>query len=94
MTISDIEIFAADEWYSGKYRDVDGQEYDVTLLRSYMHDIGYECWELANIVADVDIDNPDDLWERIGQEVARLDLPDCKPHKRGPDPMDKKEAGG
>ena len=78
MTLMDPQLFAAEEWYSATYHDTDGSTYDIVIVKSYMHDIGYESRELANIIGDGETEHSDDLWDRVRREVAACELPDRK----------------
>ena len=79
MVIENPELLAAEEWYSANYRDSDGNSYEIVLVKSHMHGIGYKSLELANIPPDSETQQVDDPWERAHQKVASLDLPDRKP---------------
>ena len=74
MTFGNPELFAAEEWYSASYHGRDGQVYDVVFTKSYMHDIGYESRELANVLLDGDTVEGDDLWRRIRDELEQLEM--------------------
>ena len=53
VAIDNLEAFAGERWFSASYAGHDGLVYDVVFVRSYIHSIGYESTELANVLRDV-----------------------------------------
>ena len=74
MGIEDVELFAYEKWFGATYAD-NGVVYDVVFIRSYLHDIGYESRELANVLLDgKTVEGDDSLWQKIKDELEKLDL--------------------
>lgn len=84
-SLETTEVYSYTEWSAALYKTDDGQEYQVTLTKSYSKDIGIEQEEVVNIehCGDCVPDN-DPIWEEVTRTLK---------HKKSPRRSSNSEQG-
>ena len=70
--IEQVEVQSYTEWSSAIFVDNDGEEYDITLYKTYTHNMGFEEKDVSSVEqfgASVPECNP--VWREIRKAVQR-----------------------
>lgn len=66
------EVYGYSEWSVANYYADDGEEYQVTITKSYNKDVGHEYKDILNIQHfDIDIPEDDPVWKEIRSEMEK-----------------------
>ena len=73
--ITNLELYAFDEWFRAFYRSRSGRDYEIAFVRNYDCNSKSETRELVNVEADISVEHNDATWKNLQAQINGLELP-------------------